>query len=437
MRTSFEPDYFDDDDLADLVAFSANFFDEHPGDLPSKAVLRDNFRGRDQRKLIARLYKEEIGTDVDYTVERMMQFAHSRAMAHAIAQSSDILEAYERGVKPRDEAGQIITDDPLALVQQANMIGRDFYDTGANFHETIDAVASSILHPEQEKRYYTTIQHFDEAGIFLTPGELGVIGGAPKKGKSQHLVNLAYNYLKQGYNVVYYSLELSQKLVMERFWRRLGGPKVDMKKNPKEFVDAVKRRARRLVKGQFVIKSYPTRTASVSTLRAHLMHLVANGFKPDIIIVDYGDIMKPERRMGELRHEQAGCFEDLRGLAGEFQAVCWTATQMNRGSLEKMLVTMADVAESFEKVAICDLFLTICQTQEEKDIQRARLFMAAVRGNDDNGVIEYQYDWSRSLAKTLSFSRSVGEKQRKGKGTAEEIEEAAHAAAQRRRKKTD
>jgi len=64
-----------------------------------------------------------------------------------------------------------------------------------------------------------------------------------------------------------------------------------------------------------------------------------------VVIVDYGDIMRAERRMGEMRHEQAACFEDLRQLAGEFDVPVWTASQTNRKSLMKTTLNIDDIAE--------------------------------------------------------------------------------------------
>ena len=69
--------------------------------------------------------------------------------------------------------------------------------------------------------------------------------------------------------------------------------------------------------------------------------------QPDLLVVDYAGIMRAERRLGELRHEVAGVYEDLRTIAGEFNMAVWTASQSNRGAWEKATPDMDDFAEGF------------------------------------------------------------------------------------------
>ncbi len=78
------------------------------------------------------------------------------------------------------------------------------------------------------------------------------------------------------------------------------------------------------------------------------------------LLVDYADIMKPERRLGEMRHEQAGIYEDLRQMAGIFNVALWTASQAPRGALDKAVLDIGDFAEAYEKAAIMDAGVAFC-----------------------------------------------------------------------------
>jgi len=124
-------------------------------------------------------------------------------------------------------------------------------------------------------------------------------------------------------------------------------------------------------------------------LRSLLVLLASQGFRPDLLILDYADIMKAERRMGETRHEAAGIYEDLRAIAGEFNLACWTGSQATRGALEKDTITIGDFAESFEKAAIVDTALAFCQTEEERmsNPQECRFFIAACRNHEDERTV--------------------------------------------------
>ena len=114
--------------------------------------------------------------------------------------------------------------------------------------------------------------------------------------------------------------------------------------------------------------------------------------------------MKAERRIGEMRHEQASCFEDLRRMAGEFGLPCWTASQLNRGAFNKATPDMADVAEAFEKVAIADAIIGIGRTPEEAANKRSRLIMMGLRDEPSHQIIHLIDDRSRALWKTLEIA---------------------------------
>ena len=57
----------------------------------------------------------------------------------------------------------------------------------------------------------------------------------------------------------------------------------------------------------------------------------------------------------------------------------WTASQANRASLAKKVVTEGDIAEDFGKAQTADVILALCQTKQEYDDQEMRIFIAKNR----------------------------------------------------------
>jgi hypothetical protein len=88
------------------------------------------------------------------------------------------------------------------------------------------------------------------------------------------------------------------------------------------------------------------------------------GKKPDVIIVDYADLLRGNG--AEKRHELESIYEDLRGMAGEYELPVWTASQANRSALEEDVIDASKVAESYGKVMVADFILSLSRKVEDK-----------------------------------------------------------------------
>ncbi len=250
-------------------------------------------------------------------------------------------------------------------------------------------------------------------------------------------MNIAYNAMKAGRNVVYYSLEMRSFRVFKRFYGRLAGRKYDVKQDPTKFAEAVREKNKRLIKGKMLMKRFTARTASAEDLAAHLTQLKAMGFKPDLIIVDYAGLMRPRKEHKEVRHNLASIFLDLRNLAGEFNAAIWTAAQANRAAVNKPVVTMSDFAECFEIVQHLDAGFSICMTEDEKAENTGRFFVLASRNEADGAIVEFDFDYSRSLIITKGITQPIAQKKHRDKmSNDQEREEAAHQNAKDRKDKS-
>jgi copper chaperone CopZ len=168
--------------------------------------------------------------------------------------------------------------------------------------------------------------------------------------------------MKRGTNVVHYTLELNEAYVGLRYDSVLTGL---ANQNLKYHVDEVKTAVEK-VKGELVVKYFPTKTASVHTLGAHLQKLRTLGKPFDMVVVDYGDILKDTSNQKEVRHALGNIYEDLRGMAGEFDVPIWTASQANRSALDEDVIEATNVAESYQKVMTADFVVSLSRKVEDK-----------------------------------------------------------------------
>lgn len=412
-RSALSHKYFTDESEAAVARALFVYADEFKS-LPQRATLVELCRnglhgkvpavGKEKlpfvEKCLERLYAEDI-TDHDATGKLAVEFGKTQAMVAAVLESVDLIEQNKK-------------DRIRSKVDEACQVGEDLLSIGLDYasEEGIAKRAQKYLDPwEFQDLVPTGIQHLDQSlHGGLGRGELGVVLAPPGKGKTTSLINFGFGALvaARRFNVVHYTLEMDKTKVAQRYDDRLMGSFTRWKRSdPAKYIEMLRERARKFVRGRLIIQQYSTRTASVSTFRSHLSVLAATGFHPDLLIVDYADIVKPERRLGEMRHEQAGIYEDLRTLAGEYNASLWSASQGKQSSLEKEVVGIGDFAESFEKAAIIDVALGFCQKGDEIPEKKFRFFKAKDRSREDNSTIECHIDRAKCYISSLGLYDSA------------------------------
>jgi replicative DNA helicase len=214
-------------------------------------------------------------------------------------------------------------------------------------------------------------------------------------GKSHFLVQLGANAVKQGKNVVYVTLELSETAVGLRFDSNICGISINDLMDNKELVKQhyVENKGNY---GRLFIKQFPMNTCTVGTLRSYLERLMLVNFKPDLLLIDYADIMRSSQQFDAPRFELKKIYEELKGFAVELDIPVWSASQSNRDGAKESIVGMENMSESYAKAAPCDLIVGISRKQEEKSTGLARLFIAKNRNGRDGLLYEIHIDTTMS-----------------------------------------
>lgn len=140
------------------------------------------------------------------------------------------------------------------------------------------------------------------------------------------------------------------------------------KLSPKEILRAVESFKLHFGKDTLKIFSHRIGTVSVDDLEAELDHVeMMEGWIPDVIIIDYADIAKKKTALQERRHQLSDIWEQISGMVKERNALGFTASQGNRGSVSKTSLTSEDIAEDFGKVMIVDGLIGINEDNTQKD----------------------------------------------------------------------
>jgi archaellum biogenesis ATPase FlaH len=195
----------------------------------------------------------------------------------------------------------------------------------------------------------------------LAPGELGVVMAPAGIGKSWLLINIGANAVKHGKTVIHYTLELNKEYVGQRYDSVLTGINAQTLKHHLETVQE----KMDSLPGELIIKYFPTKSVGVLGLKAHLEKTIMLGQSPDLVIVDYGDLLKINTKKD--KHEALEeLYEDLRGMAGEYEIPVWTASQAGRSALEEDIIEADKIASSYGKVMVADFLMSLSRKVEDK-----------------------------------------------------------------------
>jgi hypothetical protein len=300
--------------------------------------------------------------DLEFVKEKCLEFCKNQVIKNAIMESVELLDNQQY-------------DDIKGVMDKAMSAGmeRDIgheYLTG--FEERMTNQARDTLPTK-----WDSINELMDGG--LGGGELGVVVAPAGIGKSWTLQALGAEAIKKGSTVIHYTLELNSSYVGLRYDTIVSGQPTG---NLQYYKDEVQKAIDKL-KGDLIIKYYPTRTASVATLTAHLQQCELQGIKPDLVIVDYADIMKSTQNFTEKRHQIGHVYEELRGMAGEFNVPIWTASQANRSSLEEDVIGADKVSEDYSKVMTADFVMSMSRKVEDKIANTGRFHVIKNRFGPD------------------------------------------------------
>lgn len=220
-------------------------------------------------------------------------------------------------------------------------------------------------------------------------GRLVTLIGGSGVGKSSLLVNVGVGALlstDKPRTVVHYTLELGDMETARRYDAAITNVEINSVVNQKNKVLSVLKS--KLPEGSnLIIKEYPMKSASIQTIKAHLSRLKLKSINPDIIIIDYGDLLSSVESHREERFNTSSIWGDMKRLSQELKVPVITATQSNREGYNDDILTPDKVSEDFKKIMHSDVIITISRTH--------KILLAKNRQGKDGIVLGAKIDLSK------------------------------------------
>jgi replicative DNA helicase len=213
----------------------------------------------------------------------------------------------------------------------------------------------------------------------LKPKQLGLWMAPTNRGKTLALIHCGKRAVIAGKSVLHYTLELSEDEIAERYDSAFSKIPMSMLADREgELLSSLESSGIRWG-NSLIVKEFSTKKATVGMILAHYRMCLQMGFDPDLVIVDYLNLIKPTRGRKNKREELTDIAEELRGAAGETGIPWWSATQSRRNAISMETHGEEEVGEDIGMINTSDVTVTLNQTEEELFQEIMRCFLAKNR----------------------------------------------------------
>ena len=351
IADSLDSEYFESQAHKWIIEYIIKYFSQYHT-YPTIETLAIEIKKIDNEVLrisltdsIREAYKMSDVSDLEWVEKEFSDFCKNQQMKKAIMTSVDLLNLGDYdGIRG-------LINDAMKAGEEKN-IGH-IYETDVESRYRKDD-RNVIPFP------WKTFNELTQGGY--GKGDLVLLFGNPGGGKSWGVIAMGAYAAALGFNVVHYTLELSEGYVGKRYDAVFSGIDVDKLDTHRNDVNE----AIAKIKGKIVIKEYAPKRASLDTIEAHLQQLEhQNEFKPDMIIIDYLDLLRTKGRK-ERKDEIDDVYTDAKGMAKELGIPVVSPSQANRTGADKDILQAENAAGSYDKIMIGDIIISLARGRKDK-----------------------------------------------------------------------
>jgi archaellum biogenesis ATPase FlaH len=340
----------------------------------------------------------------DWFLEEFESFSRRQELERAILKAADLIENGEY-----DPVEKLIKD--AVHISLTRDMGTDYFaDPAARINKYFNSGGQvSTGWPSVDKLLY---------GGF-SRGELNIFAGGSGSGKSLVMMNIALNWLQQGLNGVYITLELSEELTSLRTDAMLSSMST---KDIRKDIDTTTLKVKMVGKksGTYQVKGLPAQS-NINDIRAYLKeYQIQTGRTVDFIMIDYLDLLMPVSAKvspNDLFVKDKYVSEELRNLAKELGMLMVTASQLNRSAVEEVEFDHSHISGGISKINTADNVFGIFTSRRMKEAGKYQIQCMKSRSSTGVGMkvdLEYNIETMRITDPGLEADNGFGHQSSKG-----------------------
>lgn len=347
----------------------------------------------DIKNLDMNLSDEVLGTNLkEYIRKRALYFAMFDNIENLETKSDEVIDT----CLTRFDKVQKITFQDVDL-------GMNYFDESA-----MEKHWDYLLNPESKvKTLWNKLDYFTNGGFYKNGRCLVLMMAGPGLGKSLWLSNLAVNLLKQNLNVVVISLEMSQDIYAQRFDAHISEDNINRLSQTAEISrEKIKSFYKQYPNSNLFIKEFPPKSIKPVDIDKYLEKLKEVGHKFDAVIVDYINLVLPNKSQDTMYADGKCVSEELRALSYKYTVPFISAVQANTDGINNENIDMQNCSESRGIVHTCDALFALYQLPDDREngIINCRILKNRF-GGCVGKLIQYKMNPENLTLKDISFSQ--------------------------------
>ena len=262
-----------------------------------------------------------------------------------------------------------------------------------DFGETVFDHLNETLSDDYRVPIPTGIPKIDEVlEGGLGKGELGVIIGPTSFGKTSLTTAMASHAACKGFKVLQIVFEDRIKQIQRKHLGRITGVESKDLSKP-QYIDKVRAAIeafpdKEKLRDNLRIVKFPSGEKTAKFIENFIKKLTNNGFKPDLVIVDYFECLKHEdAKLTTNDFEREGkTMRKFEAMVGELNVAMWIPSQGTKDSINLELVTMDKIGGSVKKAQIAHVIMSIARSVDDINKNKATIAILKNRAGGSGQV---------------------------------------------------
>lgn len=372
--------YFDNEYFRLIVAQIKDYYEKYEK-IPAVDTLETIIK-MEVKDVVTQSYVFEMLKEIHNLAVEDWEFVQSKALN--FCRQQELKKANEKINKIVDNGEFDNYETCAEILREALSIGAEKED-GTSITENIEAVLEkNFRHPIPTG--INGIDNLTDGG--LSRGELGVVLAPYGVGKTTILTKIANSAYNEGYNVLQIVFEDMTDVIKRKHLACWSGIDLNDLTERKEEVLAKHKEVTQNRTNDLRIRKFSSEGVTMQTIKSFVRHEISNGFKPDIIVLDYIDCVESVKQYSDEWSGEGNVMRGFESMLSEFSLVGWTAVQGNRSSISADVVTGDQMGGSIKKAQIGHFIMSVARSLAQKESARATIAVLKSRFGRDGVVFE-------------------------------------------------